>query len=93
MTEEVTRIFPSEIGSVRLTCRDCGLTTEAKIESLYKLFKNGVCPHCNVRVTDQEDILAFTEFSKALQKLNSTQDAFQTQLVLVVLPEKPNPTR
>ena len=83
MTEEVTRIIPAEIGLVRTTCRECGVTSEAKVESLHKLFANGSCPHCNAMIGDDKDVAAFRELKNVLQKLNSIQDAFDTKFVLV----------
>ena len=82
MTENVTRISPSEITAVRLTCPSCGLTTEAKVNSLKKLFCDGQCPHCKHEATDGEDAKSFSELRNALKKIAKLEDDFSIQFVL-----------
>lgn len=72
MTERVCLIEADELKVLRVTCAECGLTTELQIDSAKKaLSSNGACKHCNADLMDMSDRNPLHTLTLALQGLSA----------------------
>lgn len=81
MTESVTRISLSELTKVRMTCSNCGLSTEANLAKAYKSMRDENCPECDSGMSGPLRKDSLVKLNAAITELLTFKDA-EIQFVL-----------
>lgn len=75
MTESVTRISLEELTTIRMTCKNCGLATEAKLSKAYKSMQDENCRECDAPMSGPSRKQSLIKLNSAIEELLSFKDA------------------
>ncbi len=83
MPEHVMRVTATELRLVRVTCRQCQMTTELALTKLTRAIgANGECLHCGTDLLNIEKSNPLVELKQAVERLEDAAARMQVDFVI-----------
>ena len=83
MPDHVMRVTATELKIVRVTCRQCQLTTEMALQKLPKAIgPKGECVHCGADLLNVEKYNPLSELKQAIERLEDAAARMQVDFVI-----------
>jgi hypothetical protein len=91
MSKHLLSFLLSELTTVRVICKGCGVIVELPIHDLGTRFREAKCPLCNRELLARDDEDALRNLDNAILAIKKFTDRVEIEFVMLVCSPKTDP--